>query len=405
MNEMASGINGPPGPCNVVNRRPLALPLYTVILLLWPLLLQSQVLPGAGDTASYFPMLKGRAIGVVANNASVVWHVNIVDMLVGKGFNIKRIFSPEHGFRMNSDAGQTIADATDPATGIPVVSLYGSRQKPAKEDLASLGLIVFDLQDVGVRFYTYISTLTLVMEACAENGTPLVLLDRPNPNGFYIDGPVLEKEYASFVGMHPVPVVYGMTIGEYACMVNGEKWLKNGLKCDLKVIRLTNYNHETMVELTEKPSPNLPNPNAVWLYPSLCLFEGTTFSIGRGTGFPFEVFGHPQMKSAPFSFTPRSIPGASLHPPFENRECHGIDLRGFLVKHPEQKGRIQLGWLLAGFHSSSPDGFFNDYFNKLAGNATLQRQIREGKPETEIRASWQKGISRFLKIRKRYLLY
>ncbi|MEI6683401.1 MAG: DUF1343 domain-containing protein [Bacteroidota bacterium] len=402
---MAAAINDPPGLVPVVNRHSFARHFYPVIFMLWPLLVQSQVIPGAGDTAAYFPILKGRSIGIVANNASVVWHANIVDVLIGKGFYIKRIFSPEHGFRMNSDAGQTISDTTDPATGIRVVSLYGSKQKPAREDLASLDMMVFDLQDVGVRFYTYISTLTFVMEACAENGIPLVLLDRPNPNGFYIDGPVLEKEFASFVGMHPVPVVYGMTIGEYACMVNGEKWLKNGRECDLKVIRLTNYTHETKVELEVKPSPNLPDANAVWLYPSLCLFEGTTFSIGRGTNFPFEVFGHPLMKSGSFSFTPRSVPGASLHPPFENRECHGVDLRGYLVKHPEKLGMMQLGWLLEGFHSLAPDGFFNDYFNKLAGNATLQRQIREGKSETEIRASWQKGISRFKAIRKRYLMY
>ncbi|MEI7663256.1 MAG: DUF1343 domain-containing protein, partial [Bacteroidota bacterium] len=235
---------------------------------------------------------------------------------------------------------------------------------------------------------------------------PLVLLDRPNPNGFYVDGPVLEAEYSSFVGMHPVPVVYGMTIGEYGSMVNGEHWLKNGVRCDLRVVMLAGYNHHTKCTLPVKPSPNLPNINAVYLYPSLCLFEGTIISIGRGTPFPFEVFGHPGLKTGTFDFSPSSVPGASLHPPFEGQVCHGTDLRGYMQEHPEKQGRMELSWLLGAFLSLGGEpGFFTAYFNKLAGNATLQRQVREGKPEKEIRASWKTGIDKFMKTRKKYLMY
>ncbi len=352
------------------------------VLWLLPVMVSAQVMPGAKDTGSYFPLLRGKNVGVVANNASVAGSVNIVDLMLGHGLKVIRIFSPEHGFRLTGDAGQAMAGETDPATGIPVVSLYGSRKKPVPADLRSLDYMVYDLQDVGVRFYTYISTLSYVMEACAENHLPLILLDRPNPNGFYIDGPVLEKEYASFVGMHPVPVVYGMTIGEYARMVNGEGWLRNRVTCGLEVIRLKNYTHDTRCELPEKPSPNLPGINAVYLYPSLCFFEGTIVSVGRGTPFPFEVFGHPGMKSGTFSFTPGPIPGASLHPPLEGKPCHGTDLRGFLVNNPGKQGQIELSWLLQAFHELGTDpDFFSPYFNKLAGNATLQLQIRLGKSE------------------------
>ena len=379
---------------------------FTPILLLLPVLLQAQATVGAEQTEWYFPLLKGKKLGIVANNASVVGNMNIVDFLIQKGFNVQRIFSPEHGFRSYSDAGQTIVNGIDSATGIQLVSLYGAKMKPNISDMSSLDIVLFDIQDVGVRFYTYISTLTYVMEACAENKIPLILLDRPNPNGFYIDGPVLEKKYISFVGLHPVPVVYGMTIGEYACMVNGERWLKNGVKCDLKVIPLKNYTHTTRCELPVKPSPNLPDINAIYLYPSLCFFEGTTISVGRGTSSPFEVFGNPKMKSGSFAFTPRSIPGFSLHPPFEGQECKGLNLRGYLLKHPDEQGKIILSWLLDTFNDLNHDpGFFTDYFNKLAGNSTLQQQIIGGKSEKEIRESWKNGINKFRKIRERYLLY
>ena len=379
---------------------------FTAVLLMLPGLLPAQVRTGAEQTESYFPLLKGKKIGIVANSSSAVGTINIVDFLIQKGFEVQRIFSPEHGFRLNAEAGQTLAGGIDSATGIPVVSLYGSQRKPNVSDLKSLDIVLFDIQDVGVRFYTYISTLSYVMEACAENNIPLILLDRPNPNGFYIDGPILEPEFKSFVGLHPVPVVYGMTIGEYACMVNGEKWLKNNVNCDLTVIRLTNYTHRIKCDLPLSPSPNLPNLNAVYLYPSLCFFEGTTISIGRGTTFPFEVIGHPEMKSGTFFFTPRSIQGASLHPPFEGQECRGIDLRGYLLKYPDRQGKINLAWLLETFREFNQDPlFFTGYFNKLAGNATLQQQIKAGKSEKEIRKSWQAGIEVFRKIRAKYLLY
>jgi uncharacterized protein YbbC (DUF1343 family) len=380
--------------------------LLLTFLLLFPPLLFSQVSSGADRTDAYFPLLKGKRIGIVANNASVVGHVNTVDLLVQEGFKIERIFSPEHGFRTEAEAGQIIGNSIDPVTGISVVSLYGAKKQPGVADMKAIDLVIFDIQDVGVRFYTYISTLTYVMEACAENKVPLILLDRLNPNGFYIDGPVLEKKYASFVGMHPVPVVYGMTIGEYACMVNGEGWLKKKGKCDLKVIRIANYTHDTRCDLPAKPSPNLPNINAIYLYPSLCFFEGTIVSIGRGTSFPFEVIGHPGMKQGDFSFTPRSLPGISLHPPCEGEECHGIDLQGFLLKHPDRQGKIILSWLLESFRDLNRDtAFFDSYFDKLAGNSTLRKQILGGKTEKEIRQSWQPGIKAFRKIRSKYLLY
>lgn len=378
-----------------------------------PFVVRSQVKSGAEQTSLYYPLLKGKKTGIVANNASIIGgansvagSINLVDLLVRDGITVKRIFSPEHGFRMNAEAGEVVGSEMDTATGIQVVSLYGKHKKPLHTDLAGVDLVLFDLQDVGVRFYTYSSTLTYVMEACAENKIPLIVLDRPNPNGFYIDGPVLEKQYASFVGMHPVPVVYGMTIGEYARMVNGEGWLANGLKCDLQVIPLSDYNHQTRYDLPVRPSPNLPNSNAVYLYPSLCFFEGTAISVGRGTSFPFEVYGHPDLQTGTFTFTPASIPGVSLHPPCEGKLCRGLDLRGYAQQHPEGQQQINLAWLLDAYRDwQGNPGFFNDYFNKLAGNATLQQQIIKGKTEKEIRASWKPGIEKFEKIRKKYLLY
>ena len=377
-----------------------------VFFLLLPGFIRAQVRTGANDTAGYFPLLRAKRIGVVANNASVVRNINVVDFLLKQGFAVKRIFSPEHGFRSSAEAGQAVPDSVDPATGIPVCSLYGAKKKPTPADLAGIDLVVFDIQDVGVRFYTYISTLTYVMEACAELKIPVIILDRPNPNGFYIDGPVLEKEYTSFVGLHPVPVVYGMTIGEYACMVNGEGWLKNNVRCNLRVIRLGNYTHDSLCSIPVKPSPNLPDINAVYLYPSLCFFEGTIISVGRGTVFPFEVIGHPGWRSGNFSFTPHGKPGGSIHPPFEGKECRGIDLRGYMHDHPEMRGKIILSWLIEAFNDFKADSaFFTPYFNKLAGNSTLQQQIKQGKSEKQIRESWRKGLDKFRKVRAQYLLY
>lgn len=366
----------------------------------------AQIRTGAARTNLYYSLVKDKKVGIIANKASVVNDKNIVDVLVRDGIQVERIFSPEHGFRVNADAGEQIAHSIDSATGIRVVSLYGSKKKPSDEDLAELDIMIFDIQDVGVRFYTYISTLTYMMESCNQHRIPMILLDRPNPNGFYIDGPVLEKRFTSFVGMHPVPIVYGMTIGEYALMVNGEGWLNGGISCDLTVIPIENYTHNSLYVIPEKPSPNLTNMNAIWLYPSLCLFEGTVISVGRGTMLPFEIFGHPDMMKRDFFFTPRSIPGMSTSPPYANKICYGIDLTSFYSVNPKSKGKINLGWILGTFKGWNDSSvFFNSYFNQLAGNETLQNQIIQGVSEKKIRASWKPGIEKFKTTRKKYLLY
>lgn len=382
----------------------LLISLYSGLFL--PFSLQGQVLTGAERNGMYLPMLRGKRIGVVANTASVVNGVNIVDTLLSMGCNVVKIFSPEHGFRQQVGAGVEVGNQTDSLTGIRIISLYGKTRKPSPGDLTGVDLMVFDIQDVGVRFYTYISTLTYVMEACAEEGIPLLVFDRPNPNAFYIDGPVLDPAFASFVGLHPVPVVYGMTIGEYAKMVNGERWLKNGIQCDLQVIPLQHWTHYTPVTLPEPPSPNLPTMNSVYLYPSLCFFEGTDISIGRGTCYPFEVYGHPEMKGFYFYFIPESMPGKSLHPPHEGETCLGLDLREFYSTHPAMKGRINLAWLVMAYRNlgSSPD-FFTAYFDKLAGTDNLRKQILKDVPLPEISRSWQEEIGKFREIRERYLLY
>jgi uncharacterized protein YbbC (DUF1343 family) len=383
--------------------------LYALNLFLFlaiPLFPAAQVRAGAERTEKYLPLLEGKRIGVVANRASTVGGINTVDTLIRSGCRIVKIFSPEHGFREETEAGEAVADRNDPATNIPVISLYGIRHKPSLQDLDGIDLMIFDIQDVGVRFYTYISTLTLVMEACAGQNIPVVVLDRPNPNGFFIDGPVLEPEYASFVGLHTVPVVYGMTIGEYARMVNGEGWLTDGISCILTVIPLEGWTHYTFTELPVCPSPNLTTMNAIYLYPSLCLFEGTDVSVGRGTCTPFEVFGHPEMKGFSFSFTPESIPGMSTNPPWKGLRCYGLDLRDFYRKHPGMFGRINLSWLMMAFRDlgSFPD-FFNAYFDKLAGTHSLREQIVAGWTESRIRESWQEGLQTFRQIRAKYLLY
>ena len=383
-----------------------AFAMMVLVILYLPLLVSAQVKVGAARTGQYYPLIKDKTVAIVANNASVVDGRNIVDVLIKDGIHPARIFSPEHGFRLNEEAGREIEHSLDSATGIQVTSLYGARKKPSADDLAGVDVILFDIQDVGVRFYTYISTLTCMMEACAENNVPLIVLDKPNPNGFYIDGPILEKQFTSFVGMHPVPIVYGMTIGEYALMVNGEGWLSGGIKCKLTVIPVESYTHRTNSKLPAWPSPNLPNMNAIQLYPSLSLFEGTVVSVGRGTHFPFEVFGYPGYRKSDFSFIPCSIPGMSVKPPYEGQKCYGIDLRGFYRMYPESSGKINLAWLIEAYRDwKGKPGFFNSYFNKLAGTASLQNQIIQGMAEKKIRASWKPGIEKFKKIRKKYLLY
>ncbi len=283
-------------------------------------------MPGAYQIELYRDLIEGKSVAVVANQTSMIGQTHLVDNLLSVGIDIKVIFSPEHGFRNMADAGEKIDDGKDPATGISLVSLYGSHLKPTTDDLKGIDVVIFDIQDVGARFYTYISTLHYILEACAENHVKCLVLDRPNPNGFYFDGNILDTAYSSFVGMHPVPVVHGMTVGEYAQMVNGEGWLKGGIKCDLSVIKCKNYDHKSYYILPVRPSPNLPNQNAVYLYPSICFFEGTSLSLGRGTSFPFQVFGSPELPDRGFSFTPESVPGAK-NPPLLGIKCYGTDLR------------------------------------------------------------------------------
>ena len=365
----------------------------------------SQVRCGDERTDQYMLHLKNKNIAVVANAASIVGKVNLVDTLLRSGLKVEKIFCPEHGFRAFSEAGQAIKNAVDSATGLPVISLYGKKKKPDPQDLADIDIVVFDLQDVGVRCYTYLSTLSYMMEACSVANIPLLILDRPNPNGFYIDGPVMDSSLFSFVGLHPVPFVYGMTIGEYAKMINEEGWLKNGILCELQVIPMENYTHKTQVVLPVKPSPNLTSMNAIYLYPSLCLFEGTIISVGRGTPYPFEVFGHPRYKGRNFTFTPRSSKG-SPNPLYSGDICYGTDLRDFQNTHPVMPGKIDLSWLVEAYRNlGSEPHFFNDLFDRLAGTTLLQQQIKEGKTEQEISQSWQPGLEKFKEIRKKYLLY
>ena len=365
----------------------------------------NQIITGDEQTSVYFPLLQGKRVAVVANQSSIIGETHLVDSLLSSGIRVVRIFSPEHGFRGNKSAGAVVKDGEDAVTGLPVISLYGKHKKPTVDDLQDVDVVLFDLQDVGVRFYTYISTMTLIMQACAENNIPMIVLDRPNPNGFYVDGPVLKPGFTSFVGMQPVPVVYGMTLGEYARMVNGEHWLKDGITCDLTVIPLKHYTHNMMVRLPVKPSPNLPNWKAVYLYPSLCFFEGTGVSVGRGTSKPFQIFGYPGMKGN-YVFTPKSTPGASLHPKLENKTCRGEDLTAFAEDYRKNPPQLHLQWLLKAYHElSKKHTFFNNYFDKLAGTDQLRKQIEAGFTEVQIRQSWQKDLKRFRKIRKKYLLY
>ncbi len=368
-----------------------------------------QIVPGAERTMQYFPQLEGKQVAICANQTSIIGKVHLVDSLHRSGldgFRIMKVFSPEHGFRGDADDGMLIDDSVDPATGIPVVSLYGRNRKPPAEVMEGLDLVLFDIQDVGVRFYTYISTLFYLMQACAEQDVKLMVLDRPDPNGFYVDGPVLKEKYKSFIGLHPVPVVHGMTIGEYAQMINGEKWLGSGLVCDLTVIPCYNYDHSKKYDLPVSPSPNLATMNGIYLYPSIGLFEGTVISEGRGTDNPFEVFGHPDLQNAPYTFVPRTIPGKSTHPKHLGDTCKGFDLRGYSDDRGSLPLHIDLSWLLFAYNNI-PDqkSFFTDYFDLLAGDSLLRKQIILGFSGEEIRESWEKEIDSFMMVRSKYLLY
>lgn len=350
-------------------------------------------------------LLKGKAIGVVANHTSMVGKTHLVDTLRSLKLNVVRVFAPEHGFRGAGDAGEKIASGKDPQTGLPVVSLYGDNKKPSAEQLKGLDIVLFDIQDVGARFYTYISTLSYVMEACAEQKIPVMVLDRPNPNGHYFDGPVLEPAFKSFVGMHPVPIVHGLTVGEYAQMVNGEGWLKGGVRCSLTVITCQNWKHSEYYQIPVAPSPNLRSMNSIYLYPSLCLFEGTPVSVGRGTPTPFEVVGLPGKGPGSYTFTPKSGPG-SKSPPYLNQECRGFNLQGFGENFVRDSKMIYLFWVIS-MYQESPDKakFFTPFFDKLAGTDALRKMIVAGKTEEEIRASWQPALKQYGEMRKKYLLY
>jgi len=359
------------------------------------------VITGAMQLEILLPKLTSKKVGIVVNHTSLVGKTHLADTLLKRNVNLVKIYAPEHGFRGTADAGEEIKDGIDSKTNLPVVSLYGNNKKPTADQLSDVDVVIFDIQDVGVRFYTYISTLHYVMEACAENNKKLIVLDRPNPNGHYVDGPILEKEFKSFVGMHPIPIVHGMTIGELARMINGEGWLEGGKTCDLEVVPVKNWKHADPFSLPVKPSPNLPNDQAIALYPSICLFEGTIISLGRGTQMPFQIIGHPDLKNMPFQFTPVSIDGMSKNPPLENKLCYGLDLREAKVK-----SQLDLSYLIS-FYRAFPDKdkFFISYFEKLAGTAKLREQIKQGLDEAQIRESWRVDLEKFKELRKKYLLY
>jgi len=366
---------------------------------------RKSIIVGAERTNSYLDLLKNKKIGIVANHTSMIKNTHLVDSLISLGINVSKVFSPEHGFRGKADAGEKVNSNIDSKTGLPIVSLYGKNKKPTAEQFNDLDVIIFDIQDVGARFYTYISTMHYVMETCAETNKKLIILDRPNPNGHYVDGPILEKAFKSFVGMHPVPIVHGMTIGEYAQMVNGEGWLANNVTCDLTVIKTENYNHNSFYQLPIKPSPNLPNMSSIYLYPSLCLFEGTPISVGRGTDKPFQIIGHPKMESERFSFTPKSIDGAKK-PKLEGQKCNGYDLAYFSTEYMKRKGELNLFWLIEIYKKfPEKEEFFTRMFQLLSGTDKLQQQIETGKTEEEIKASWQEGLKTFKQTREKYLLY
>jgi len=383
---------------------------WLCIVLLQPIFAMpgpGEPIPAAHRLDAYLPLLKGKKVALVVNQTSLVGDTHLVDTLLKKKVDIAVIFAPEHGYRGKADAGEIIGDSLDGSTGLPVLSLYGKKKKPGRTDLHGADLIVFDIQDVGVRYYTYLSTLHYIMEAAAELAVPVLVLDRPNPNGHYVDGPILDPAYASFVGLHPVPVVYGMTIGEYAQMINGEGWLKNHNKCSLTVIPCAGYTHQSFYAPPVKPSPNLPDIRAILLYPSTCYFEGTTLSLGRGTDKQFQWIGHPALEST-FSFTPQPNEGAK-EPPQNGKKCYGTDLSMLSVDEIRKWKKINLQWFLSFYRQMKEinEPFFleTNFIDKLAGSDKLRLQLQAGASEEEIRASWQPDLATFKKIRENYLLY
>lgn len=375
---------------------------------------KGKIRTGAEQTEQYLPYLKGKRIGMVVNPTSIIGNTTVVDSLLSLGVKIVKIFGPEHGFRGDASAGIHVDNSVDERTGIPVISLYGKRNKPTKEDLADIDLMVYDIQDVGVRFYTYINTLQHVMEACADNNKELLILDRPNPNGYYVDGPILDPKLKSGIGINPIPITHGLTVGEYAQMLNGEGWLANKAVCKIKIIKNANYNHSMPYVLPVKPSPNLNTAQSILLYPSICLFEGTIISQGRGTYFPFTVLGNPDLKGKyKFSFKPVGIKGMSETPLHMNKDCYGLDLRNYSQNKIRKEAKINLSWLIEMYNAYPHKEKFFDFkqsnqmgnFDKLAGTYDLKQQIIAGKSEEEIRQSWEPGLSQYKVMRKKYLLY
>jgi len=384
---------------------------YFIFLLCFFYSLQNtfaQIQVGAEQTEAYLPLILNKNIAIVANQTSTIGQTHLVDSLIALGIKVKKVFAPEHGFRGTADAGEKVEDGKDIKTGVQILSLYGKKnRKPTPKKLAGIDYVIFDIQDVGARFYTYISTMHYVMEACAENNIPLIILDRPNPNGFYVDGPVLKPKYKSFVGMHPVPVVHGMTIAEYAQMINGQKWLANGVECPLIIVKVKNYTHKDKYQLPIAPSPNLPNMTSIYLYPSLCFFEGTNVSVGRGTKTPFQIFGSPYIPPTDFTFVPKPMFGAK-HPKHEGKLCYGYDLTSFGSNYLPSHGHLYLHWLHAMYHvtSDKQDFFRKDgFFNLLTGDANIKNSLENGATVEEIVASWQNELQVFKTMRKRYLLY
>ena len=374
----------------------------------------NEIKTGADQTEKYIPYLKGKRVAILANLTSIIGKTHLVDSLKSLGINIVKVFGPEHGFRGNASAGMKVADEIDAATGIPVISLYGAKSKPSKEDLANVDIMIYDLQDVGCRFYTNINALARLMDACYENGKELLLLDRPNPNGYLIDGPVLDMKYKSGIGMFPIPMSHGLTIAEFAQMVNGEGWLTNKVKCTIKIIPVANYDHEMPYTLPVKPSPNLNTQQSIMLYPSICMFEGIYLNLGRGTYFPFTVLGSPELKGKyTFSFTPTGIKGMAETPLFMNQVCYGLDLRNYDINLLRKSKQINLQWIME-LYKAHPykEKFFDSKLSKemgsiekLIGSGLFRQQIIDGKSEKEIRASWEPGLSKYKVMRKKYLLY
>lgn len=365
----------------------------------------SSIIPAARLTHEYMPRLRGQQVAVVANHTARVDGVHLVDTLISEGIDVRKIFSPEHGFRGEGEAGEHIGDYTDPSTGLPVISLYGSSKKPDLYQLEDVDVVVFDIQDVGVRFYTYISTMHYVMEACAETGTSFLVLDRPNPNGFYVDGPVLDSQFRSFVGLHPIPLVHGMTIAELGRMINDRGWLKEGIRCDYDWIACKNYTHDSLYRLPVAPSPNLPNMRSIYLYPSLGLMEGTVMNVGRGTDWPFQVYGHPDMEDAEFTYQPRPIEGVSTRPKYRGEICQGVDLRDYPLDSLLEDPRLRLHWLRHAMNHVPEEDFFLSFFYNLAGNKELMQQLKEDIPNAQIRQTWEDELEDFMKMREQYLIY